>query len=116
HFRAQRRGTAGVSCRRRHRAAGRARAALSAGEDAMSLAAHGIALRVPGRPLVEDLSFELAPGARAALLGRNGAGKSTLLHTLAGLRPCQAGRVTLDGEDVHRMRRTAAALRIGVLL
>jgi len=82
----------------------------------MSLAAHGIALRVPGRTLVEDLSFELAPGACAALLGRNGAGKSTLLHTLAGLRPCQAGRVTLDGEDVHRMRRTAAALRIGVLL
>lgn len=82
----------------------------------MSLAAHAITLRVPGRTLVERLSFELAPGRCAALLGRNGAGKSTLLHALAGLRACEAGQITLDGEDVHHMRRTAAALRIGILL
>jgi len=37
------------------------------------------------RPVLSDISFQLAPGGLLLLCGRNGAGKSTLLRILAGL-------------------------------
>lgn len=46
-------------------------------------------------------AITLECGAPTAILGPNGAGKSTLLRILAGLDPAGAGRVTLDGTDVH---------------
>ncbi|GAA3397573.1 ABC-F family ATP-binding cassette domain-containing protein [Streptomyces roseoviridis] len=57
----------------------------------------GVDVRVGARLLLSDLSFHIAPGDRVGLVGRNGAGKTTLLHTLAGLRPPAAGRVTRTG-------------------
>lgn len=46
-----------------------------------------------GRPVVEGVSFTLAPGAVLLVEGDNGAGKTTLLRLLAGLLPPAAGRV-----------------------
>lgn len=59
----------------------------------------GLVFRHEGaaRPVLDGLSFDLAPGGRLALLGPSGCGKSTLLALLAGLALPQAGRVTLDG-------------------
>jgi molybdate transport system ATP-binding protein len=45
-----------------------------------------------------DAALEAEPGSTTVLLGPNGAGKTTLLRVLAGLRPLDAGRVTVDGE------------------
>ena len=39
------------------------------------------------RTLVEDFSFSLAPGDRAAIIGEEGNGKSTLLRVMAGETP-----------------------------
>lgn len=46
-----------------------------------------------GRPVLEGVSFALAPGQALILRGPNGVGKTTLLRTLAGLQPALAGRV-----------------------
>jgi iron complex transport system ATP-binding protein len=48
-------------------------------------------LRVQGRSLVSDLSFEAQPGQRWAVIGRNAVGKTTLLRALAGLGAPRAG-------------------------
>lgn len=54
----------------------------------------------PKLPLaIDDVSFTLAEGERAALIGPNGAGKSTLLKTLVGLIPHQGGCISLHGYD-----------------
>lgn len=46
------------------------------------------------------------------LAGPNGAGKSTLLRVLAGLRPADAGRVTLDDVPLEAMGVSQRAARV----
>jgi lipoprotein-releasing system ATP-binding protein len=47
--------------------------------------------------VLADVSFDLAPGDAAAIMGPSGSGKSSLLYILGGLEPPSAGTVTLDG-------------------
>ena len=58
------------------------------------LAASGLAKAYGTRRLFADVSLNLAPGRRVALVGGNGAGKTTLLEILAGLAEPDAGTVT----------------------
>ena len=43
-----------------------------------------VRLAFGGKPLFEGVTFTLAKGERAALVGRNGAGKSTLMRLITG--------------------------------
>ena len=56
--------------------------------------------------LLEDVSFSVAPGETAVLVGANGAGKTTLLKIMAGLCWPSAGTVLADGADTfaHPLR------------
>ena len=47
---------------------------------------------------VQDVSLELSPGGRLAVVGETGAGKSTLLRLLLGLERADRGEVWLAGE------------------
>jgi len=46
-----------------------------------------------------DVSFALAPGEAAAIMGPSGSGKSSLLYLLGALEPPTSGTVTLDGRN-----------------
>jgi len=71
----------------------------------------------PRGPLrvLSDVSFSLAPGEAAAIMGPSGSGKSSLLYVLGALEPPSSGAVTLDGcnpfqlapADLARFRNTA---------
>ncbi|MGD0006414.1 MAG: ATP-binding cassette domain-containing protein [Anaerolineaceae bacterium] len=50
-----------------------------------------------GKPVLQELSLELAEGARLVVLVPSGCGKTTLLRLVAGLELPDAGRVSLDG-------------------
>ncbi len=50
--------------------------------------------------VINDLSFQVPPGARVAVVGPNGAGKSTLFKALVGLLPLESGRILIDGESL----------------
>ena len=60
----------------------------------MTLAASGLAKAYGARQLFADVSLNLAPGRKVALVGGNGAGKTTLLEILAGLTEADTGTVT----------------------
>lgn len=62
------------------------------------LKVEGVAYHYPGGlEVLNDISFDAAPGEIVALVGRNGAGKSTLLRLLNGLRKPTRGSITVDG-------------------
>lgn len=52
---------------------------------------------------LDKVSLHIDKGEFITLLGSNGAGKSTLLKTLSGLIHPAAGRITLDGEEIHKL-------------
>jgi zinc transport system ATP-binding protein len=57
-----------------------------------------------GRPIVRNVSLDVAPGQVVAILGANGSGKSTLLKALVGLNPVSQGTVSLFGTPLGRFR------------
>jgi len=59
-----------------------------------------IALSWDHKPLLEDVSFSVAPGDVVMIAGANGAGKTTLMRILAGLVRPSSGVVRADGLDV----------------
>src|SRR5499425_3773150 len=60
--------------------------------------------RYPNTVAVDGISFSIARGITAALLGGNGAGKTTTLSILLGLLLPTSGSVQLLGEDMLRHR------------
>lgn len=79
------------------------------------LQAIGIEVRARTKPLIKDVSLEVAPGEFLAIIGPNGAGKSTLLGALSGDRALAAGEVLLDGRPLQQWRKPDLARRRAVL-
>ncbi len=52
------------------------------------------------RPVIRDVSLDLARGEVVALLGPNGSGKTTCFYSVAGLVMPDGGQVIIDGRDV----------------
>ncbi len=67
------------------------------------------------RPVVNDLSFTIAPGEMFGLLGPNGAGKSTTIRMLTTLTRPSQGRIEVAGYDVVREARQVKQ-SLGVVL
>jgi len=68
------------------------------------------------KPLIEDLSLVVRPGQTVAIVGPTGAGKTTLVNLVMRFYELDAGRITLDGVDIGRMRRAQLRERIGMVL
>ncbi|SLM99335.1 ABC transporter ATP-binding protein [Brevibacterium yomogidense] len=79
------------------------------------LSAQDVTLGYGDRAVIEGLDIELVPGEITAIVGSNGCGKSTLLKAMARLLTPQAGRVVLDGRDIHTMPTKEVARVLGLL-
>jgi ABC-type multidrug transport system fused ATPase/permease subunit len=62
-----------------------------------------VRFRYPGshENVLDSVSIRIPHGASVGFVGGSGAGKSTLVDVILGLLPPAAGRVTVDGTDIH---------------
>jgi ABC-type multidrug transport system fused ATPase/permease subunit len=68
-----------------------------------------------GRPVLQDVDLELAPGRTIALIGHTGSGKTTLTSLVPRFYDVTSGRVTLDGVDVRDVKLDSLRHAIGVI-
>lgn len=66
--------------------------------------------------LLNDVSFEVKPGERVALIGRTGSGKSTLLKLLLRLYEIDQGEIVLDGIPIQQINKKHLRTSIGMVL
>jgi ABC-type Fe3+/spermidine/putrescine transport system ATPase subunit len=63
----------------------------------------GVTKRYGTSPAVDDLNLQVEPGEFLTLLGPSGSGKSTILMLLAGFVDPSAGKIRVDGRDLHHV-------------
>lgn len=65
--------------------------------------------------LLRDIHFALQPGEVLAVIGPSGAGKTSLGRVLLGLWQTSAGKVRLDGVDIHQWSKDELGPQLGYL-
>ncbi len=79
------------------------------GETIPPVLSEGIALNhvtfgyEPDKPVLNDLSLQLEPGKKYALVGGSGSGKSTLLNLLMGAYDGYGGSIAIDGKELREV-------------
>lgn len=73
----------------------------------------GVSLSYGEKIVLKNVSFDIRPGTRTAIIGPTAAGKTSLLYLLVGLLAPTAGRVAYDGHDIGEFEKTALLRQIG---
>ena len=68
-----------------------------------------------GQPILQDISFEVAPGETVAVVGPSGAGKTTLLHLVPRFYDVTGGRIAIDGHDLKQVSLISLRQQIGLV-
>ena len=68
-----------------------------------------------GRPALDGLRIDIAPGETVALVGPSGGGKSTVLRMVQRVHAPTAGRVLLDGHDLRGLQAASVRRQLGVV-
>jgi ABC-type uncharacterized transport system ATPase subunit len=82
--------------------------------DVVELRVEGLTLLVEGRPVVDDVTFDVRRGEVVGIAGVEGNGQTELIDLILGVTAANAGRVVLAGDDVsHESTRDRRERGIG---
>src|SRR5215470_1701812 len=59
--------------------------------------------------IIRNVSFDVAPREFVAVMGPSGSGKSTLLGLMAGLDAATSGSISIDGQEITKLREDELA-------
>lgn len=68
------------------------------------------------RPVIHDLSVEIKPGQKVAIVGPTGAGKTTIVNLLMRFYDPDEGIIKLDGVDTRQISRHNIRRNFGMVL
>jgi ATP-binding cassette subfamily B multidrug efflux pump len=68
-----------------------------------------------GKGVIDNLSLDIKAGEKVGLVGRSGAGKTTLMNLLLRFYDLEAGRITIDGQDISAVSQESLRELIGVV-
>jgi ATP-binding cassette subfamily B protein len=91
--------------------------------DAKPLAPAGAAIRFervsfgydPRRQVLFDVDFAIPAGTTTAVVGATGSGKSTLARLLFRFYEVNAGRVSIDGQDIRDVTQSSLRAALGIV-
>ena len=66
--------------------------------------------------VLRDVSFDISPGERVAIVGSTGAGKSTLMNLLNRLYDIQRGEIRIDGVPITQLAQLDLRRHVGIVL
>jgi len=69
----------------------------------------------PERQILHEVSFVIAPGTTAAVVGASGAGKSTLARLLFRFYDVTGGAIRIDGQDIRAVTQSSVRAAIGIV-
>ncbi|HLQ27454.1 MAG TPA: ABC transporter ATP-binding protein/permease [Acidiferrobacterales bacterium] len=69
----------------------------------------------PNRQILFDVSFDIPPGRKMAVVGASGAGKSTLSRLLFRFYEVSAGRILINGQDIRDVTQESLRAAIGIV-
>lgn len=70
----------------------------------------------PERELIKDLSLNVKPGQRIAIVGPTGCGKTTIINLLMRFYDVNSGAVKVEGEDIRDVTRNSLRSSYGMVL
>jgi ATP-binding cassette subfamily B protein len=69
----------------------------------------------PTNPVLNDISFEIAPGTTTAIVGASGQGKSTIARLLFRFYDPTTGSIAIDGQELSQVTQRSLRRQIGVV-
>ncbi len=69
-----------------------------------------------GKQVLHDINFNAPSGSVVALVGSSGSGKSTIAGLAATFLNAQSGEVTIDGNDISKVKLSSFRKHLGVVL